>query len=36
MSILDFGLSMAGMPDNDIADLKKGLPTLSAIAGRDD
>ena len=32
MSILDFGLSMAGMPDNEIADLKKGLPTLAAIA----
>lgn len=32
MSILDFGLGMAGMPANEIADLKAGLPTLSAIA----
>jgi hypothetical protein len=32
MSILDFVLGMAGMPQNEIDDLKKGLPTLSAIA----
>lgn len=32
MSVLDFGLGMIGMPANEIADLKAGLPTLSAIA----
>jgi hypothetical protein len=32
MSILDFGLGMIGMPENEIADLKAGLPTLSALA----
>ena len=32
MSILDFGLGIAGMPANEIADLKAGLLTLSAIA----
>lgn len=32
MSILDIGLGMAGMPAKEIADLKAGLPTLSAIA----
>lgn len=32
MSILDFGLGIIGMPANEVADLKAGLPTLSAIA----
>lgn len=31
MSALDFGLRFVGMPENEIADLKAGLPTLSAI-----
>lgn len=31
MSLIEFGLGMAGMPQNQIADLKAGLPVLSSI-----
>lgn len=31
MSLLEFGLSVAGMPEKEIADTKAALPVLSSI-----
>jgi hypothetical protein len=31
MSLIDFGLGIAGMPEQEIADVKAGLPVLSSI-----